>query len=143
MYNNSRQQYININLGYLDKYPLLDASELLLLGLITSLGCAFYSTKLMTRIARLSDRRARDKIRNLVEAGLLYEREYSLPMISAIKRPKLYVSKYDAKFSARTPEEISSLFQQGEALLEDYKNRLINKYSDYTLDSELAQIQGF
>lgn len=136
-------QYININLRYIDKYPLLDASELLLLGLISSLGCAFYSTKLMTRIARLSDRRARDKMRNLVEAGLLYEREYSLPMISAIKRPKLYVSKYDTKFNVRTPDEINNLFKQGEALLEEYKNNLISKYSNYSLDAELAQIQGF
>ena len=136
-------QYININLKYIDKYPLLDASELLLLGLISSLGCAFYSTKLMTRIARLSDRRARDKMRNLVEVGLLYEREYSLPMISAIKRPKLYVSKYDTKFNVRTPDEINDLFKQGEALLEEYKNNLISKYSNYSLDAELAQIQGF
>ena len=140
---NNRNQYINISLKYIDKYPLLDASELLLLGLISSLGCAFYSTKLMTRIARLSDRRTRDKIRNLVEIGLLYEREYGLPMVSAVKRPKLYVSKYDSNFNVRTPDEINGLFRQGEALLEDYKNKLINKYSDYNLDYELAQIQGF
>lgn len=140
---NNKNQYINISLKYIDKYPLLDASELLLLGLISSLGCAFYSTKLMTRIARLSDRRARDKMRNLVEVGLLYEREYSLPMISAIKRPKLYVSKYDTKFNVRTPDEINDLFKQGEALLEEYKNNLISKYSNYSLDAELAQIQGF
>lgn len=141
--NNNNNQYINISLSYVDKYPLLDASELLLLGLIASLGCAFYSTKLMTRIARLSDRRARDKMRNLVEVGLLYEREYGLPMVSAVKRPKLYVSKYDTNFKVRTPDEINSLFHQGEALLESYKDKLINKYSTFALDSELAQIQGF
>lgn len=136
-------QYININLAYVDKYPLLDASELLLLGLITSLGCAFYSTKLMTHVARLSDRRARDKMRNLVEAGLLYEREYSMPMISAIKKPKLYVSKHDTNFLVRTPQEIEDLFARGEQLLEGYKNKLIGKYTDYSLDGELSRIQGF